>query len=91
MFTVAAMCNLAYAHTDNINHFVYNAMDSPFYNFLPSFDKITDKIHNERVNGKTCYIHCHMGISRACTISVAYLMKYESMTFNIAIEFIFFM
>ena len=44
VFTVAAMCNLTYSTTDQINHFVYNAMDSPFYNFLPQFDKIVDKI-----------------------------------------------
>jgi len=54
--------------------------DHPSYNLKSHFNEVADKIDAEvKADGKV-FVHCISGISRAPSLVMAYLMKYESMT-----------
>ena len=76
VFTVAAQTGLVYQPSEMMTHHVYNVQDSPIFQFFPFFDSIVDLMHGYRQQGLTVFVHCFMGISRAATITTAYLMKY---------------
>lgn len=49
---------------------------------------VTDKI-NEYINkGLKIVIHCHMGISRAPTMIIAYLIRFKKIGFEKAFDFL---
>jgi len=52
------------------------------------FDRIADKIHEHANRGGRTIIHCVCGISRAASITIAYLMKYKKMTLRSAHDFV---
>ncbi|XP_066931093.1 dual specificity protein phosphatase 18-like [Clytia hemisphaerica] len=64
-----------------VTQYKINAKDHPTYNLSQHFDDVADKIKKETTekNGKV-YIHCIGGISRAPSLTLAYLMKHEKMT-----------
>jgi|LakMenEpi03Aug12_release.lakeMendotaPanAssembly.Ray.scaffolds.fasta_scaffold3454276_1 dual specificity MAP kinase phosphatase len=63
-------------------------MDSPIYNFLPYFEEITALINQYRLSKLNIFVHCHMGISRSCTIVIAYLLRYENMSYKQAFDLV---
>ncbi len=60
-----------------------DAVDAPISDF---FEEITEKIESERLAGGISIIHCEMGISRAPTMAIAYLMITEQISVNKAFE-----
>ncbi len=52
------------------------------------FDRIADKIHEHANRGGRTIIHCVCGISRAASITIAYLMKYKKMSLRSAHDFV---
>jgi len=60
-----------------------DAVDAPISDF---FEEITEKIESERLAGGISIIHCEMGISRAPTMAIAYLMITEKISVNKAFE-----
>ena len=62
--------------------------DMPYAIINVYFDRIADKIHEHANRGGRTMIHCVCGISRAASISIAYLMKYKNMSLRSAYDYI---
>ena len=66
------------------NDFIYKkvvAYDTEAFDFYPYFDEIADFINVGRKSGGIL-VHCMFGISRSTASVIAYLIKYEQMTFK---------
>eukprot|EP00164_Ancoracysta_twista_P006513 GFYU01009077.1.p1 GENE.GFYU01009077.1~~GFYU01009077.1.p1 ORF type:complete len:180 (+),score=25.30 GFYU01009077.1:123-662(+) len=63
-----------------------NVPDTEEANLYLHMDDIVQFIHDCRVNGGVCYVHCSAGISRSSTAVVAYLMAHLRMSFSRALE-----
>ena len=77
---------------DNIckfpNDFTYYqipARDTPKFNYNDYFDIVADNINNSLKNGNVI-IHCNAGVSRSATALIAYLIKYQNMNLDDAIN-----
>eukprot|EP00455_Lapot_gusevi_P027359 TRINITY_DN2894_c0_g2_i1.p1 TRINITY_DN2894_c0_g2~~TRINITY_DN2894_c0_g2_i1.p1 ORF type:complete len:204 (+),score=34.33 TRINITY_DN2894_c0_g2_i1:75-686(+) len=46
------------------------------------FETAADFIHEARQNGGSVLVHCQAGVSRSASLVLAYLMKYENMSFD---------
>lgn len=46
------------------------------WSLLESLPKAVDLIHESVTQGNPVLVHCHMGISRSCTVVAAYLLKH---------------
>eukprot|EP00043_Microstomoeca_roanoka_P014174 m.139568 g.139568 ORF g.139568 m.139568 type:complete len:173 (-) comp15951_c0_seq2:1534-2052(-) len=62
--------------------------DSEKSNLLAFFDDATAYIHQSLSNGGTVLVHCMEGFSRSPTIAAAYLIKYQQLTTEKALEHI---
>lgn len=62
--------------------------DTPYAIINVYFDRIADKIHEHANRGGRTIIHCVCGISRAASLSCAYLMKYKHMSLREAYQYI---
>jgi protein-tyrosine phosphatase len=65
-------------------------LDENNVNIYQYFDVITEKIHEYHLNNPShsILIHCYMGASRSVAIVCAYLIKYNNMTIDEAIQYI---
>jgi protein-tyrosine phosphatase len=52
------------------------------------FDRIADKIQDHANRGGRTVIHCVCGISRAASLTIAYLMKHKGMGLRAAHEYV---
>ena len=43
-------------------------------------DTVSDFIHTQIEAGQKVLVHCHMGVSRSVSMTMAYLIKYEGMS-----------
>ncbi|XP_016415402.1 dual specificity protein phosphatase 22-B-like isoform X2 [Sinocyclocheilus rhinocerous] len=50
------------------------AADSPTQNLVQHFEKSIKFMHESRLKGEGCLVHCLAGVSRSVTLVVAYLM-----------------
>ncbi len=57
-------------------------------NIIQEFDELLPVIHTNLQKHKGVLCHCHAGKSRSASIVAAYLIKYEGMTTEGALEFI---
>lgn len=64
------------------------ANDIPSYNLSKHFDAAADFIQGCMESKGTCFIHCAAGISRSVSLTIAYFIKHEGMTFQQAISLI---
>lgn len=62
--------------------------DMPYAIINVYFDRIADKIHEHANRGGRTIIHCVCGISRAASITIAYLMKYKNMSLRSGYEYV---
>lgn len=62
--------------------------DVPYAIINVYFDRMADRIHEHASRGGRTAIHCVCGISRAASISIAYLMKYQQMSLRDAYEYV---
>ncbi len=52
-------------------------------------EKIIDEMHQARLNGESCYVHCKAGRGRSLVFTVCYLLKYsEYNTFELAYSYV---
>jgi len=70
--------------------FIYKKLlldDTPKENITIIIDEVTDFIHQckEHKNGKIL-VHCAQGMSRSVSMVIAYIMKYEKWTYEIAFQ-----
>eukprot|EP01006_Ploeotia_vitrea_P030617 TRINITY_DN62988_c0_g1_i1.p1 TRINITY_DN62988_c0_g1~~TRINITY_DN62988_c0_g1_i1.p1 ORF type:complete len:892 (-),score=56.52 TRINITY_DN62988_c0_g1_i1:64-2739(-) len=69
--------------------FVYecvNLMDTPEEDISPFFPLLIQFIERVRENKGKVYVHCYQGVSRSCTIVIAYLMWKYHLTFEEAFD-----
>ncbi|XP_068437267.1 dual specificity protein phosphatase 22-A [Clinocottus analis] len=59
---------------ENMKYLCINAADDPSQNLLQHFKECISFIHECRLNGGACLVHCLAGVSRSTTLVVAYLM-----------------
>eukprot|EP00743_Colponemidia_sp_Colp-15_P006929 GILK01007478.1.p1 GENE.GILK01007478.1~~GILK01007478.1.p1 ORF type:complete len:333 (-),score=37.76 GILK01007478.1:278-1219(-) len=70
--------NIAY------KHFALN--DTPECPIEQVFEQATDWIHEAVEKDGRVLVHCAMGISRSCTIVIAYLMRFHCWSFKVAFK-----
>ncbi|EFA86681.1 leucine-rich repeat-containing protein [Heterostelium album PN500] len=63
-----------------------DARDTPNYDLSVHFDQTTSFIEQGRKVGGVL-VHCRAGISRSSTLIIAYLMKYQKLTYRNAFNF----
>lgn len=89
-YPMDAICSLGdtledydhYGYLDNVvyKHYAIEDWDtSPIQSIL---DEACDFIRTHLVFGRSVLVHCQMGISRSATICIAYLIKYERLSYK---------
>lgn len=71
------------------NAFIYlqiPAKDSEAFQLIDFFDIMSDFINKAFHKKGNVFVHCAMGVSRSPTAIIAYLMKYQKMTFKKALK-----
>ncbi|XP_039619325.1 dual specificity protein phosphatase 22-A [Polypterus senegalus] len=58
----------------NMTYLCIQASDSSSQNLIQHFKECISFIHESRLNGGGCLVHCLAGVSRSTTLVVAYLM-----------------
>ena len=71
-----------------MNYVKANLLDKNGEDISDDIERIIPIIDNYISSGKSVLIHCMAGKSRSVTIAAAYLMKYQNMNANEALEFI---
>lgn len=61
------------------------AADSPTQNLIQHFEKSIRFMHESRLKGEGCLVHCLAGVSRSVTLVVAYLMTVTSLGWDEAL------
>ena len=56
--------------------------------FAENIDRLLDSMHQSLVEGKRVAVHCQAGVSRSATVVIAYMMKYEGLSLNDAVEYV---
>ncbi|OQR68473.1 dual specificity phosphatase [Tropilaelaps mercedesae] len=66
----------------------YAAVDEPTQDLKKYFHQAADAIHDAIRAGGKVVVHCMAGVSRSCSIVLAYLVKYRNMTLREAFKFV---
>lgn len=67
-------------------YFNYEISDRPSAEILARAAEILDAIRAQITHQKRIYVHCSKGISRAPTIAMAYLMRFNHLSFESAFD-----
>ena len=73
---------------EGIEYKIVSVRDSPEHRIDAHFDECFKFIRTALAQGGTVYVHCFKGVSRSASIVLAYLMKYQRMRFQRALEFL---
>jgi len=68
-----------YSKVKNIKYKQLQAADNNYQNLKQYFDQACEFIDKARENGGRVLVHCHAGVSRSPTLSLAYLIKHQAM------------
>ncbi|XP_053304277.1 dual specificity protein phosphatase 22-A-like [Spea bombifrons] len=71
---IVSVHNNAKPLLEEMTYLCISASDSSNQNLIQHFKKCIKFIHESRLNGGGCLVHCLAGVSRSTTIVVAYLM-----------------
>ncbi|XP_022644297.1 dual specificity protein phosphatase 14-like [Varroa destructor] len=66
----------------------FAAVDEPSQDLKKYFHPAADCIHETIRTGGKVVVHCMAGVSRSCSIVLAYLVKYRNMTLREAFKFV---
>ena len=93
-FNISHIINLTSQHCANLNtfHVTYSNFklsDNSNFSLIPYFDTITNLIQEKINEGQKVLIHCKMGVSRAPSLIIAYLIKKKGMKYKEAFEFLY--
>lgn len=66
----------------------FAAVDEPSQDLKKFFNPAADCIHEAIRSGGKVVVHCMAGVSRSCSIVLAYLVKYRNMTLREAFKFV---
>ncbi|XP_056333932.1 dual specificity protein phosphatase 22-A isoform X2 [Danio aesculapii] len=75
---ILSVCNNAKPVLEDMTYLCINAADASSQNLSQHFKESIRFIHECRLNGGACLVHCLAGVSRSTTVVVAYLMTVTS-------------
>lgn len=75
-------------YPEKYNYINYAWRDSLNYHIINDLDEICDKINDLISQNKNILVHCKMGLSRSVAVILAYLIKYEHMSYYEAYEYV---
>ncbi|KPP68713.1 hypothetical protein Z043_112589, partial [Scleropages formosus] len=75
---ILSVCNNAKPVLEGMTYLCIQAADSSNQNLLQHFKECIRFIHECRLSGGACLVHCLAGVSRSTTVVVAYLMTVTS-------------
>ena len=92
-FGISHVINLTSHHCPNSNfseieYSDFNLSDHPEFNLIPHLDQILNILVSKIRQGKRVLVHCKMGISRAPSIVIAFLIKSLGMPYEKAVDYI---
>lgn len=73
---------------DQFNYLRISILDKDGQNLLSYLGHTFDFIEQARTSGKNILIHCHMGISRSVSVTVAYLMRKNKLSLTQAYKIV---
>lgn len=90
---ISHIINLTSQHCENphqeiIEYSNFRLSDNSSFNLLGQLSNITQEIHNKIQIGKKVLVHCKMGVSRAPSIVIAYLILKRGMTYNSGFDYV---
>ena len=90
---ISHIINLTSQHCDNvylgkIQYTNFKLSDNSSFNLLGEIDKIINKIDKKIQKGENVLVHCKMGVSRAPSIIIAYLIIKRGMSYNASFEWV---
>ncbi|XP_051884451.1 dual specificity protein phosphatase 22-A [Pristis pectinata] len=71
---ILSICNNAKPVLEDMKYLCIPASDSSNQNLIQYFKECIKFIHESRIHGGGCIVHCLAGVSRSTTMVVAYLM-----------------
>lgn len=77
-----------YWHAHGIRYKRIPASDSAQQNLKQYFEEAIEYIDDARQNGACVLIHCHAGVSRSATITIAYILKHTKMAMSDAYKYV---
>ncbi|XP_067245448.1 dual specificity protein phosphatase 22-A [Chanodichthys erythropterus] len=75
---ILSVCNNAKPVLEDMTYLCINAADASSQNLSQHFKESIRFIHECRLNGGACLVHCLAGVSRSTTMVVAYIMTVTS-------------
>lgn len=75
-----------YPISKKVNEHYYSIEDSDNTVLQPTLKNCLPKIHSARQANENVLVHCRAGVSRSASVVIAYLMLYENMDFDTAME-----
>ena len=73
---------------DNFDYSSFELSDNSSFDLKPQLDIIVNIINQQIKQGKRVLVHCRMGVSRAPSIVLAYLIKVMNIEYDKAFEFL---
>ncbi|XP_076442214.1 dual specificity protein phosphatase 10-like [Babylonia areolata] len=77
-----------YWHAHGIRYKRIPASDSAQQNLKQYFEEAIEFIDEARQSGASVLIHCHAGVSRSATITIAYILKHTKMAMSDAYKYV---
>jgi len=76
------------SYPDDFTYHCVDIRDISGVDILIYFDEACNFIHEAITNGHTVLVHCMQGRSRSASCVIAYLMKYNKLTLDVALEYV---
>ena len=76
-------------HNNYVSYSNFELSDNSNFDLMPIIQEITEIIYNKTNKGINVLVHCRMGVSRAPSIIIAFLIKQFRMDFHSAFDHVF--
>lgn len=81
-------CPNFFSHRSDLNYRQIKVNDSNQEDIAQHFDEAIQFIDEARGRGSGILVHCHAGVSRSATVTVAYIMKQQGLCLGDAYKFV---
>ena len=75
-------------HKTSVSYSNFQLSDNSNFDLTPFLEEITKTIYQKIEEGEKVLVHCKMGVSRAPSVIIAYLIKQMRMDFHSAFNFL---
>lgn len=80
------VCKNYHEESGEFDYLALDVIDSANESILPFLLEAIMYIEKARTSGGSCFVHCHMGVSRSCTVVIAYMMWKDGVSFDEAFK-----